>query len=56
MPDFVVPMTAEDRQAKKDPQLDAAVRYLQGDRAGLATPTPGVTRVPRGTAEPTRQP
>jgi carboxyl-terminal processing protease len=27
-PDFAVPLTADDRKASKDPQLDAAVNFL----------------------------
>jgi carboxyl-terminal processing protease len=45
-PDYVVPVTSADAEAKRDSQLDAAVRYLLGDRTGLQTPTPGITRVP----------
>ncbi len=29
-PDIVVPMTEADAEAKKDPQLDAAMKYIQG--------------------------
>jgi carboxyl-terminal processing protease len=29
-PDIVVPLTEQDSEAKKDPQLDAAMKYLQG--------------------------
>ena len=32
-PDIVVPLTTEDVQAKRDPQLDEAVKYLLGDHA-----------------------
>lgn len=46
VPDFVTHITKADLDAKADPQLDAAVKYLLGDRGGLQTPTPGVTRVP----------
>jgi carboxyl-terminal processing protease len=30
-PDIIVPLTIEDREADRDPQLDAAVRFLQGE-------------------------
>lgn len=29
-PDIIVPLTEQDSEAKKDPQLDAALKYLQG--------------------------
>lgn len=36
-PDIVVPLTKEDVQAKRDPQLDEAVKYLLGDHTVLPT-------------------
>ncbi len=39
-PDFLVRMTMEDRQAQRDPQLDAAVEYLLTGKTPAATPTP----------------
>lgn len=30
-PDITIPRTIEDREAERDPQLDAAVRFLQGE-------------------------
>lgn len=30
-PDIIVPLTLEDREADRDPQLDAAIRFLQGE-------------------------
>jgi len=36
-PDIVVSLTKEDVQAKRDPQLDEAVKYLLGDHTVLPT-------------------
>jgi carboxyl-terminal processing protease len=41
-PDFVVPRTAEDQQANRDPQLDAAEDYLLSGKTPAPTPIPTV--------------
>jgi carboxyl-terminal processing protease len=49
-PDVYVPMTADDRKADRDPQLDAAVETLKAMLSGAAlptsVPTPVVTPTP----------
>jgi carboxyl-terminal processing protease len=49
-PDVYVPLTAEDRKADRDPQLDAAVETLKAILSGAAlptsVPTPAVTPTP----------
>lgn len=58
VPNYVVPVTKADIEAKRDPQLDQAVKYLLGDRTGLMTPTPAVTptRMRAATPSPTATP
>jgi carboxyl-terminal processing protease len=56
-PDYAVHISKADIDAKRDPQLDAAVQYLLGERSGLQTPTPAPTRAPTSAgATPTASP
>jgi len=49
-PDIVVPFTDKDAEAKKDPQLDAAVKYLAG-LGGVATTADGGATVGAGATQ-----
>ncbi|MBN1483747.1 MAG: S41 family peptidase [Chloroflexia bacterium] len=53
-PDLVVPLTPEDFEAERDPQLDAAAAYLLGRPLpqGAATPTPTPEALPTPTPLP----
>jgi len=52
MPDVIVEMTAEDFEAERDPQLDAAVETLQAMLNGNPIPTSQPTSVPVPTLTP----
>jgi carboxyl-terminal processing protease len=52
MPDVVVEMTAEDFEAGRDPQLDAAVETLQAILQGSPIPTSQPTSIPAFTPTP----
>ncbi len=55
-PDVYVPMTAADRQAGRDPQLDAAVQTLEAELSGSPLPTSVPTPIVTPTLVPAPTP